>query len=139
MCTYTNITTFSCNHYTQPYHFVYIYRTSYHLRKILLQSTLLHYSQRGDGNLKNQPNEIGTTPQYFHTIPTSCAILQTLHTTKLYMHMHISLPTPKTQTHPTLHTHQHGTPQLSMYKTTHICHTQQQYVKPRAHNIRWLG
>ena len=32
-----------------------------------------------DGTLKNQPNKIGTTPQYFYTIPTSCAILPTLH------------------------------------------------------------
>ena len=78
-----------------------------------------------DGILKNKPNKMGTTPQYFHTIPTSCAILQTLHTTKLYMQ--ISLPTPNTQP-----THQHGTPQPSVYKTTNIYHTQQQYVKPRA-------
>ena len=28
-----------------------------------------------DGTLKNQPNKMGTTPQHFHTIPTSCAIL----------------------------------------------------------------
>ena len=32
-----------------------------------------------DGTLKNQPNKIGTTPQYFYTIPTSCAILPTMH------------------------------------------------------------
>ena len=32
-----------------------------------------------DGTLKNQPNKIGTTPQYFlYTIPTSCAILPTM-------------------------------------------------------------
>ena len=31
-----------------------------------------------DGTLKNQPNKIGTTPQYFYTIPTSCAILPTI-------------------------------------------------------------
>ena len=30
------------------------------------------------GTLKTQPNKIGTTPQYFHTIPTSCAILLTI-------------------------------------------------------------
>ena len=32
-----------------------------------------------DGTLKNQPNKIGTTPQYFYTIPISCAILPTMH------------------------------------------------------------
>ena len=32
-----------------------------------------------DGTLKNQPNKIGTTPQYFYTIPTSCANLPTMH------------------------------------------------------------
>ena len=31
-----------------------------------------------DGTLKNQPNKMGTTPQYIHTIPTSCAILPTM-------------------------------------------------------------
>ena len=31
-----------------------------------------------DGTLKNQPNEIGMTPQHFYTIPTSCAILGTI-------------------------------------------------------------
>ena len=31
-----------------------------------------------DGTLKNQPNKMGTTPQHIHTIPTSCAILQTM-------------------------------------------------------------
>ena len=35
-----------------------------------------------DGTLKNQPNKMGTTPQYFYTIPTSCAILPTTYTTK---------------------------------------------------------
>ena len=25
---------------------------------------------------KHEPHEMGMTPQYFHTIPTSCAILQ---------------------------------------------------------------
>ena len=29
-----------------------------------------------DATLKNQPNEMGTTPQHIHTIPTSCAICQ---------------------------------------------------------------
>ena len=28
-----------------------------------------------DGILKNQANKMGMTPQHFHTIPTSCAIL----------------------------------------------------------------
>ena len=31
-----------------------------------------------DGTLKNQPNKMGTTPQHFYTIPTSCAILPTM-------------------------------------------------------------
>ena len=31
-----------------------------------------------DGTLKNQPNKVGTTPQYFYTIPTSCAILPSI-------------------------------------------------------------
>ena len=31
-----------------------------------------------DGTLKTQPNKMGTTPQHFHTIPTSCAILPTM-------------------------------------------------------------
>ena len=31
-----------------------------------------------DGNLKNQPKYMGMTPQLFHTIPTSCAILPPL-------------------------------------------------------------
>ena len=31
-----------------------------------------------DEILKNQPNKTGTTPQYFYTIPTSCAILPKL-------------------------------------------------------------
>ena len=32
-----------------------------------------------DGTLKNQPNKMGTTPQHIYTIPTSCAILPTMH------------------------------------------------------------
>ena len=36
-----------------------------------------------DETLKNQPNKMGMTPQYFHTIPTSCTILPTLHTKKI--------------------------------------------------------
>ena len=32
----------------------------------------------GDGTLKNQSNKMGITPQYFHNIPTSCAILATM-------------------------------------------------------------
>ena len=40
-----------------------------------------------DGTLKNQPNKMGTTPQLIHTIPTSCAILQTMHN-KTSLHAH---------------------------------------------------
>ena len=39
-----------------------------------------------DGTLKNQPNKMGTTPQHIHTIPTSCAILPTMHNKKLFTH-----------------------------------------------------
>ena len=35
--------------------------------------------------LKNQPNKMGT-PQHIHTIPTSCAILPTMHNKKLFTH-----------------------------------------------------
>ena len=31
-----------------------------------------------DGTIKHQPNKMGMTPQYLHTIPTSCAILSTM-------------------------------------------------------------
>ena len=41
-----------------------------------------------DGTLKNQPNKMGTTPQHIHTIPTSCAILPTICTTKNSLHTH---------------------------------------------------
>ena len=36
-----------------------------------------------DGTLKNQQDKMAMTPHYFHTIPTSCAVLLTMHTTKL--------------------------------------------------------
>ena len=36
-----------------------------------------------DGTLKHWPNRMGTTLQHLHTIPTSCAILPTMHNTKL--------------------------------------------------------
>ena len=36
-----------------------------------------------DGTLKNQPNKMGMTPQHISTIPTSCAILPTMHNKKL--------------------------------------------------------
>ena len=39
-----------------------------------------------DGTLKNQPNKMGTTPQHIYTIPTSCAILPTMHNKKLATH-----------------------------------------------------
>ena len=39
-----------------------------------------------DGTLKNQPNKMGTAPQHIHTIPTSCAILPTMHNKKLSTH-----------------------------------------------------
>ena len=45
------------------------------------KSFLMKTSACRDGTLKNQPNKMGTTPQHFHIIPTSCAILPTMHTT----------------------------------------------------------
>ena len=39
-----------------------------------------------DGTLKNQPNKMGTTPQHIYTIPTSCAILPTMHNKKPSTH-----------------------------------------------------
>ena len=39
-----------------------------------------------DGTLKNQPNKMGMTPQHIYTIPTSCAILPTMHNKKLATH-----------------------------------------------------
>ena len=40
-----------------------------------------------DETLKNQLNKMGMTPQHIHTIPTSCAILPTMHNKKtLYTH-----------------------------------------------------
>ena len=38
------------------------------------------------GTLKTQPNKMGMTPQHIHTIPTSCAILPTMHNKKLSTH-----------------------------------------------------
>ena len=46
-----------------------------------------------DGTFKNQPNKMGT-PQYIHTIPTSCAIFPTMHNKKLFTQ---SLNEPNTQ------------------------------------------
>ena len=39
-----------------------------------------------DETFKNQPNKMGTSPQHIHTIPTSCAILPTMHNKKLFTH-----------------------------------------------------
>ena len=39
-----------------------------------------------DGSFKNQPNKMGTTPQHIYTIPTSCAILPTMHNKKFSTH-----------------------------------------------------
>ena len=39
-----------------------------------------------DGTIKNQPNKMGTTPQHIYTIPTSSAILRTMHNKKLSTH-----------------------------------------------------
>ena len=97
-----------------------------------------------DGTLKNQPNKIGTTPQYFYTIPTSCAILPTVHTIKPFAHqLHPQANKPpyslQLASYPTtqlsLQTHQHGISygpthycshhSLPLYKTALTCHAQQ--------------
>ena len=39
-----------------------------------------------DETLKTQLYKMGTTPQHIHTIPTSCAILPTIHNKKLFTH-----------------------------------------------------
>ena len=67
-----------------------------------------------DETLKNQPNKMGTTPQYFYTIPTSCAILPTVHNTKPSTSIIISPPTTKNERSTSL--------QLS-HKITHPSHT----------------
>ena len=54
-----------------------------------------------DGTLKNQPNKMGTTPQHIYTIPTSCAILPT---------MHNKLSTPSLNEHSTQHCSLHSFP-----------------------------
>ena len=53
--------------------------------------------------LKNQPNKMGTTPQHIHTIPTSCAILPTMHNKKLS----------------TLSLNEHGTQHCSLHSLPH--------------------
>ena len=53
--------------------------------------------------LKNQPNKMGMTPQHIHTIPTSCAILPTVHNKKLFTH---SL-------------NEHGTQHCSLHRLPH--------------------
>ena len=62
-----------------------------------------------DGTLKNQPNKMQTTPQHIHTIPTSCAILPTMHPKKtFYMHLAYSHPLNEHSTqHCSLHSFPH--------------------------------
>ena len=62
-----------------------------------------------DGTLKNQPNKMGTTPQHIYTIPTSCAILPTMHNKKLSTH---SLNEHGTQ-HCSLHSLEHERQSIS--------------------------
>ena len=62
-----------------------------------------------DGTLKNQLNKMGTTPQHIHTIPTSCAILPTMHNKKLFTH---SLNKNGTQ-HCSLHSFPHKRQSIS--------------------------
>ena len=63
-----------------------------------------------DGTFKNQPNKMGTTPQHIHTIPTSCAILPTMHNIKLFTH---SLNEHDTQ-HCSLHSLPHKRQSISV-------------------------
>ena len=63
-----------------------------------------------DGTFKNQPNKMGTTPQHIHTIPTSCAILPTMHNKKLFTH---SLNEHDTQ-HCSLHSLPHKRQSISV-------------------------
>ena len=79
-----------------------------------------------DGTLKNQPNKMGTPPQYFYTIPTSCAILPTMYTAKPFTYQLYPQPNkrPYSQqlasyptTQPTLQTHQH----VITYGPTQYC------------------
>ena len=50
------------------------------------------FSYRKQAHVGMEPNQTGTTPQYVHTIPTSCAVLLTLPTTKLYVYISVSTP-----------------------------------------------
>ena len=103
-----------------------------------------------DGTLKNQPNKMGTTPQRIHTIPTSCAILPTMHNKKLSTHSLIEHGTQNCSLHslphkrksisdsatfssnkishhnlklPTYHTDS-ALLTVSAYKTDYTCHAQ---------------
>ena len=92
-----------------------------------------------DEILKNQPNKTGTTPQYFYTIPTSCAILPPVHNTKPSTFVLISPHQPQTNivlhsiqlSHKITHPSQSITKlplltsQPPVYKTTHIYHAKQ--------------
>ena len=49
-----------------------------------------------DGTLKKQPNKMGMTPQYFYTIPTSCAIWPTMYNTKPHAYL-LAHPQPKNE------------------------------------------
>ena len=105
-----------------------------------------------DGTLKNQPNKMGMTPQHIYTIPTSCAILPTMHNTKLSTHSLNEHSTQPCSLHSLPHKRQsipasatfssnkisqhnlklptyYADPALltvSAYKTDYTCHAQQQ-------------
>ena len=64
-----------------------------------------------DGTIKNQPNQMGMTPQSFYTIPTSCAILPTIHTTKL-----ATCTLPYSYPHPL---NEHSTQHCSLHSLPH--------------------
>ena len=63
------------------------------------------------GTLKSQRNKIEMTPQNFHTISTSCAILPTMHITKLsrcaldYAHPYSYISTTHSALHSTAFLH----------------------------------
>ena len=102
-----------------------------------------------DEILKNQPNKTGTTPQYFYTIPTSCAILPPVHNTKPSTFVLISPHQPQTNivlhfiqlSHKITHPSQSITKlplltsQPPVYKTTHIYHSNITHTLTTPHSL----
>ena len=77
--------------YTNPVspqvQFINVWPCMYSLSGLQVTKSFLKENKRMQGwNPKNQPNQMGMTPQHFHTIPTSCAILPPL----IYIIMFVS-------------------------------------------------